>query len=162
MHRCQLYHPIVELCARCAMPTRHAWRYAYAAPTLSLILGALLVGAALGYLLLPPGSLGWGADLWIPEAQVQAVAAAARSSLSSQSEEQQTDGHEQMRDSQSAVWAQTGSPAGGSHSRRAGPSVERRHDWRLEVQVGLSWQYAGGARSRALNAPVSPPIGEPR
>ena len=144
------------------MPTRHAWRYAYAAPTLSLILSALLVGAALGYLLLPPGSLAWGADLWIPEAQVQAVAAAARSSLSSQSEEEQTDGHEQMRDSQSAVWAQTGSSPGGSRSLRDGPSLERRHDWRLEVQVGLSWQYAGGKISRALRAPDSAPSGKRR
>ena len=132
------------------MPQRHVPRHAQMTLVLLLLLTALLAGAALGHLLLPPGRLGLGEDLVMSGAQVQAMAAASQASSSNRPVEQFPIGS-YMRD-----------PTWKSPSLPAESSLKRTHDWRLELQVGPSWQYAAGAGSREIRAPNSAPIGEPR
>lgn len=150
------------------MPQRYSPRSARAALALHLILTVLIAGAALGRLLLPPGTMGRGPELGLAGAQVRAVAAAARSLSPNRPAEQLAIGHTQIRGDlpSSALFPYStaprmGNPAGGAHSVAGRPLREQKHDWRLELQVSLSWQYADGASSRALHAPVSPPIGTP-
>lgn len=149
------------------MPPRYVPQSAHAARVLLLLLTALLAGATLGRLLLPPGRLGPGEDLGIPGARVQAVAA-ARSSSPNSPAVRPAIGREQSRGDLPSVTPSTfstgprmGNLTGGAHRLPGGPMLEQEPDWRLELQVSLSWQYAGGTSSRALHAPVSPPIGEP-
>lgn len=151
------------------MPQRHVPRHAQMTLVLLLLLTAPLAGAALGHFILPPGRLGLGEDLVMSGVQVQAMAAASQASSSNRPVEQFSIGSGQFRSDLSgsdpspfSIGSYTRDPTWKSPSLPAESSLKRTHDWRLELQVGPSWQYAAGAGSREIRAPNSAPIGEPR
>lgn len=153
------------------MPQHHPRRVAAARLGLLQILCGLLIGTALGHLALPPGRPGPGAAVGLPVAQVQAVAAAATfsSSPTARPAAWRTAGHALAGDrpgadapSSIATLSGSGSPTRPSVEGGTAPHQRRTHDWRMELQVGPTWQYAAGAGSRALRAPDNAPIGQPR
>ena len=153
------------------MLQHHTQRVAAARLVLLLILGGLLTGGGLGHLVLPPGRLGPGADVGVPVAEVYAAAAAATCSSSSSPESgacRTTDGASfGGRLGAGAAW-RIAVPTGSRKSTAtvsgvvAEPSRHGTRDWRVELQVGLAWQYAAEAGSRALRAPDNAHIGQPR
>jgi hypothetical protein len=134
---------------------------------LVLLLAALLTGAALGHLLLPPGHLGRGLEVGLPGPSVPAVAAARSFPPARPGEPITEPGQTGVDLVRGAAVPRmpgrgTGHPAWGPGRGPHGSSRTGTRDWRLEMQVGPTWQYAAGAESRNLRAPDSAPSGTPR
>lgn len=152
------------------MPHPDAPRSTHIGLVLLLLLGALIAGASLGHLLLPPGRLGVGAEIGMPQAQVQVAAAEARPSAPAWHETQRRERSAAMERARQAgafpsplsLKQPLGHPARKSFVQPTAARSFQGEDRRLEMQVGLTWQYAAGADSRKLRAPDSAPEGAPR
>ena len=143
-------HPPLRACARPAL-------------LLILIMAAVIAGAALGRTLLPPGSLGPSLGIDVPVARVEARPALRASSLPAAPVAEFQSGNALPHDDPGARPPRP-APAGG------GPGIwlhqrdldAERHAWQVELQVSLTWNYAGGEASRAWRNPTSAADGHPR